>query len=73
MAERSNEQWIWALSERSSEAQGEALQDLHDFLLRAVLTYLAAQRSELGGWSQSDVPVWQKTWHRTPCWKLLAA
>ncbi len=55
MAERSNEQWIWALSERSSEAQGEALQDLHDFLLRAVLTYLALQRSELSGWSQSDV------------------
>ena len=55
MAERSNEQWIWALSERSSEAQGEALQDLHDFLLRAVLTYLVAQRSELSGWSQSDV------------------
>jgi RNA polymerase sigma-70 factor (ECF subfamily) len=55
MAERSNEQWIWALSERSSEAQGEALHDLHDFLLRAVLTYLAAQRSELNGWSQSDV------------------
>ena len=55
MAERSNEQWIRALSERSSEAQREALHDLHDFLLRVVLTYLAAQRSELSGWSQSDV------------------
>ncbi len=55
MAERSNEQWIRALSERSSEAQGEALQDLHDFLLRVVLTYLAWQRSELDRWSQSDV------------------
>ena len=52
---RSNEQWIQALSERSSVVQGEALQDLHDFLLRAVLAYLAGQRSELGGWSQSDV------------------
>ncbi len=55
MAGRSNEQWIGALSGRSGEVQREALQDLHDFLLRAVLTYLAAQRSELGGWSQSDV------------------
>ena len=55
MAGRSNEQWIEALSKRSSEIQREALQDLHDFLLRAVLTYLASQRSELGGWSQSDV------------------
>ncbi|HSD82319.1 MAG TPA: sigma-70 family RNA polymerase sigma factor [Anaerolineae bacterium] len=55
MAGRSNEQWIRALSERSTEAQGAALQDLHDFLLRAVLTYLAAQRGELGGWSQGDV------------------
>ncbi len=55
MAERSNEQWIKALSERSSEAQREALQDLHDFLLRAVLAYLALQRSELSEWSQSDV------------------
>ncbi len=55
MAGRSNEQWIGALSERSGDVQREALQDLHDFLLRAVLTYLASQRSELGGWSQSDV------------------
>lgn len=55
MAGRSNEQWISALSEHSGEVQREALQDLHDFLLRAVLTYLATQRSELGGWSQSDV------------------
>ncbi len=55
MTERSNEQWTWALSERSSEAQSEALQDLHDFLLRAVLTYLALQRSELSDWSRSDV------------------
>jgi len=55
MAERSNEAWLWALSEHSSEARAEALEDLRDFLMRAVLVYLSQQRSELTGWSRPDI------------------
>ena len=55
MTERSNEDWQRALSRPTGEARGEDLQDLHDFLLRAVLAYLSLQRSELAGWSQQDV------------------
>src|SRR5512138_285980 len=55
MADRSNDEWIWALSEQSIEARAEALQDLRDFLLRAVLVYLSLHRSELTGWSRQAV------------------
>jgi RNA polymerase sigma-70 factor (ECF subfamily) len=55
MADRSNDEWVWALSEQSIEARAEALQDLRDFLLRAVLVYLSLHRSELAGWSRQAV------------------
>ena len=55
MANRSNEDWVWALSEKPGEAQAEALQDLRDFLLRAVLVYISLRRSDLAGWSREDV------------------
>ncbi len=55
MADRSNDEWIWALSEQSIEARAEALQDLRDFLLRAVLVYLSLHRSELIDWSRQAI------------------
>jgi RNA polymerase sigma-70 factor (ECF subfamily) len=55
MASRTNEDWVWALSEPPGEAQSEALLDLHDFLLRAVLVYLSQHRGELAGWGQEAV------------------
>ncbi len=55
MATRSNEDWLRALSEKPGEAQAEALQDLRDFLLRAVLVYLSLHRSDLAGWSRQDL------------------
>ncbi|MGH2592279.1 MAG: sigma factor, partial [Anaerolineae bacterium] len=55
MANRSNEDWLWALSEKPGEAQAEALQDLRDFLLRAVLVYLSLHRSDLAGWSRQAI------------------
>ena len=55
MAERTNEEWRWALAEPAGEAQTEALEDLRDFLMRAVLVYLAQRRSELMEWSRQDI------------------
>ena len=55
MTSRSNEEWMWALTEQPGEVQSDALRDLHDFLLRAVLVYLSQHRSELTGWSRDDV------------------
>lgn len=55
MVRRSNEDWLWALQEPATEAHAEALQDLRDFLLRAVLVYLSQRRSDLAGWSRQDV------------------
>jgi RNA polymerase sigma-70 factor (ECF subfamily) len=55
MAHRSNEDWLRALSEKPGEAQAEALQDLRDFLLRAVLVYISLHRSELAGWSRQTI------------------
>ncbi|HLF28588.1 MAG TPA: sigma-70 family RNA polymerase sigma factor [Anaerolineae bacterium] len=52
---RSNEDWLLALSEQPGEAQAEALQDLRDYLLRAVLVYLSVHRSDLAGWSRLAV------------------
>ncbi len=57
MKSRSNQDWVWALTEQPGEAQSEALQDLHDFLLRAVLVYLSQHRSELSSWSREDIRV----------------
>ena len=55
MVHRSNEDWLQALSEQPGEAQAEALQDLRDFLLRAVLVYISLHRSDLAGWSRRAV------------------
>jgi len=55
MKSRSNQDWVWALTEQPGEAQSEALQDLHDFLLRVVLVYLSQHRSELSSWSREDI------------------
>jgi RNA polymerase sigma-70 factor, ECF subfamily len=55
MASRSNEDWVWALSEPPGEAQNEALHDLQDYLLRAALVYLSQRRSELSGWGREAV------------------
>lgn len=55
MSPRSNEEWMWALTEQPGEVQSDALKDLHDFLLRAGLVYLSQRRSELAGWSRDDV------------------
>ncbi len=55
MSSRSNAEWLQALTERPGEAQGEALQDLSDFLQRATLVYLSLHRSELTGWSRDDI------------------
>jgi len=57
MKSRSNQDWVWALTEQPGEAQSEALQDLHDFLLRVVLVYLSQHRSELSSWSREDIRV----------------
>ena len=55
MADRSNDDWLQTLSERPGEAQAEALQDLRDFLLRAVLVYISLHRGELTGWSRQAI------------------
>jgi RNA polymerase sigma-70 factor (ECF subfamily) len=55
MASRTNADWVWALSEPPGEAQSEALQDLHEYLLRAVLVYLSQHRGELSGWGRQEV------------------
>jgi len=55
MFSRSNEGWLQALTEPSGEARNEALHELRDYLLRAVLVYLSLHRSELAGWSRQDV------------------
>jgi RNA polymerase sigma-70 factor (ECF subfamily) len=55
MNPRSNEEWLQALTEPPGEARNEALYDLRDYLLRAVLIYLSLHRSELAGWSRQDV------------------
>jgi len=53
----SNKDWITALTEQPGEAQSEALQDLHNYLLRAVLVYLSVYRSNLAHWSRDDIRV----------------
>lgn len=55
MTERANDQWIGLLRGAESEARDRAVDDLRDFLLRAVLTYLVQRRTELADWHQQDV------------------
>ena len=52
---RSNAEWLRALQEQQGEALSEALQDLYDYLLRAVLVYLSQSRGELADWSRDDL------------------
>jgi RNA polymerase sigma-70 factor, ECF subfamily len=47
MDTRSNADWLKALSEPPGEANREALQDLHNFLVRAGLAYLAQGQAEV--------------------------
>lgn len=55
MVNRSNEDWLWALSEEPGERQAAALQELRDFLLRAVLVYLSIRRSDLASWGRHAI------------------
>lgn len=55
MSPRSNKDWLRALTDQPGEAQSEALQDLHNYLLRAALVYLSGQRSSLAQWSRDDI------------------
>jgi RNA polymerase sigma-70 factor (ECF subfamily) len=55
MAFRSNEEWLQALLKQSGGAQAEALQELRDFLLRAVLTYLSRRSADLPGWNRQTI------------------
>ena len=55
MSPRSNQDWLWALNEPPGEAQTEALDELHDFLLRAVLVYLSQNRHDLAEWGRQAI------------------
>jgi RNA polymerase sigma-70 factor (ECF subfamily) len=58
---RSNEEWLRAL--RSSGAtQEEALQDLRDYLLRAVLVYLSRDRSDLARFHPDELRQLAEDW-----------
>lgn len=54
MRSYSNEQWLQALRQ-PGERQKEALEELRDYLLRAVLVYLRIQRSDLAGLSAAEL------------------
>ncbi len=54
MAFLSNQEWLQALSQ-PGDARDEALQELRDFLLRAVLVYLSQHRSDLASWGPQAV------------------
>lgn len=47
MITRTNAEWARALGDPPGEANREALQDLHNFLVRAGLVYLSQNRAEL--------------------------
>lgn len=55
MSKRSNESWIRMLREQHSEHHNRVMQELHDYLLRAVLLYLVQHRTELSDWRQEDI------------------
>jgi len=55
MSSRTNKEWLQALTDSGAEAQSEALQELQDYLLRAVLVYLASRRGELAEWGRESV------------------
>lgn len=47
MNSRTNAEWVRALSEPPGEVNHEALQDLHNFLVRVGLVYLSQSRAEV--------------------------
>ncbi|MBI4671730.1 MAG: RNA polymerase sigma factor [Chloroflexi bacterium] len=55
MVDRSNQEWLDALRVTSSEAQNEALNDLRDLVLRAIVIYLSRRRASLRGWTRERV------------------
>lgn len=55
MSSRSNEEWLYALGERSGAARDKALTELREYLVRAALVYLSMHREELTRWSQEDI------------------
>lgn len=55
MSSHTNQEWLSALGGESGEAQSEVLQELFDYLLRAVLVYLSMRRDELADWSPGNV------------------
>lgn len=54
MAKRSNESWIKSL-QRPGDAQVEALNELREYLLRAVYVYLRDRRPELSHYTNDDL------------------
>lgn len=54
MTARTNEQWLQAL-EQPGESQRAAIEELRDYLLRAVLVYLRRHRSDTVGWSAAEI------------------
>lgn len=54
MITRDNEAWLEALS-RPGEAQVRAIEDLREYLMRAVLVYLGSHRGDLVEWSASEI------------------
>ena len=58
---RSNEEWLRALRSRGT-SQEEALQDLRDYLLRAVLVYLSRDRSDLAHFHPDELQHLAEDW-----------
>jgi RNA polymerase sigma-70 factor (ECF subfamily) len=58
---RSNEEWLRALRSRGA-MQEEALQDLRDYLLRAVLVYLSRDRSDLARFHPDELRQLAEDW-----------
>lgn len=54
MASRTNEEWLRALTQPGL-AHDEALEELRDYLLRAVLVYLRDHRSDLSNYAPADL------------------
>ncbi|MEW5986916.1 MAG: RNA polymerase sigma factor [Chloroflexota bacterium] len=54
MASRTNDDWLRALK-RPGVAHDQALQELRDYLLRAVLVYLRDHRSDLSNYAPADL------------------
>ena len=55
MADRTNPEWLEALRAGSGKAFDDALNDLQDRLVRAIIIYLSRRRSRLRGWTRDRV------------------